>query len=74
MATTRKLVNNSQMASIFRHLRSGKTLTPLEAMLLFGSMRLAARIKDLRDEGFQIETTIKEDVRGVKYAEYRMVA
>lgn len=45
----------SQNSEILQHLESGKTLTSLEALKMFGTMRLAARIRDLRKAGIEIE-------------------
>jgi hypothetical protein len=36
-------------------------------------MRLAACNHDLREAGFEIVTTIKEDEEGDKYASYRLI-
>lgn len=36
-------------------------LTPRYALIKFGCFRLAARIKDLRDDGHDILTTMHED-------------
>lgn len=40
--------NVSQEKLILQYLRSGATLTPLEGLNLFGSLRLSARIHQLR--------------------------
>jgi hypothetical protein len=64
---------NTQKHAVYEHLcRHGK-LTPLQALEKFGSLRLAARIRDLRDEGINIQTVwIKRD--GKRFAEYRLAA
>ena len=54
----------SQNREILAHLKSGQTITALEALKFFGTLRLAARIKDLRDSGYQIHTTMV-DVIGI---------
>ena len=64
----------SQKEKILKHLRSGAHITPLEAMGLFGVYRLAARIKDLRDDGHDIVTDIKSDGTGRTYSRYRLAA
>jgi hypothetical protein len=50
----------SQKAEILAHLKLGKSLTPLEALRMFGCLRLAARISEIRDiglnEGFTVKT------------------
>ncbi|MBM4206326.1 MAG: hypothetical protein FJ194_19655 [Gammaproteobacteria bacterium] len=48
----------SQLNQIRSHLDRGRTLTPLEALTLFGCMRLAARAAELREQGYPVETTM----------------
>lgn len=62
----------SQNFKILQHLKQGNTITPLEALHLFGSLRLGARIKDLRDMGANIITeTISHN--GKRFAQYSLV-
>lgn len=55
---------DSQTKQILEYLRTGKKLTPLDALQLFGCFRLSARISELRDMGrdmgFEIITDKKE--------------
>ena len=44
----------SQNQEILSHLKTGATLTPLEALKMFGSLRLAGRIYDLKEDGWPI--------------------
>lgn len=46
----------TQKSVIRQHLLDGKSITPLEALRLCGSLRLSAIIYDLREEGLQIKT------------------
>jgi len=46
----------SQSKRILQVLEMGGRLSPLQALDLCGCMRLAARIKDLRDDGHLITT------------------
>lgn len=46
---------------ILAHLKSGKTITPLEALNLFGCFRLSGRILELRQAGYNIETEMIEE-------------
>lgn len=46
----------SQCAQIYNFLMQGHHLTSLDALNLFGCMRLASRIHDLRDKGIDIQT------------------
>jgi hypothetical protein len=72
MATLINTSTKSQTAGIFRWLKSGKAITPMDALYHFGCLRLGARIWDLRHiYGEEIETHIVQ--RGNKqYAEYRL--
>lgn len=63
----------SQGQQILDHLRSGKHLTAIEALNRFGCFRLAARIKDLKDDGHRIDAQMVELPNGKKVASYRMV-
>ena len=45
----------SQSATIAAYLKTGKTLTPLQALEQFQCFRLAARIEELRRQGLPIE-------------------
>ena len=61
----------SQADDILAYLKTGATLTPLEALSRFGCLRLAARKRELCEAGYRIETTIRRN--GRKYfAEYRL--
>lgn len=44
----------TQCEAIRKHLKSGRSLTALEALQKFGSMRLGARIWDLKKQGVPI--------------------
>ena len=46
----------TQTQRILIYLKTGKSLTPLEALNKFGCFRLAARIADLRRDGHTIWT------------------
>lgn len=51
------MTTESQNKRILKHLESGKSITPLQALKLFGCFRLGARIFNLRARGHAIETT-----------------
>lgn len=63
----------SQSAEILNHLKTQGEINPLLALERFGCMRLAARIADLRSEGFNIETVVKKSNEGKVYACYRLI-
>lgn len=50
------LSSESQNKRIAEWLNTGHAITSLEALNLFGCMRLASRICDLRDQGLDIRT------------------
>jgi len=45
----------SQSAEIIKYLETGKTLTGLEALKLFGTMKLASRISEICACGYDIK-------------------
>ena len=63
----------SQKNQILGHMRRNKTITPLQALELYGCLRLAARIQNLRDSGYKIATewVMTPEKR---FARYRLVA
>jgi len=66
----------TQSEKILRHLKEHGTITRREALLNYGIARLAARIKDLRDEGHTIRTEMIEvtnhDNSKSRVAEYHL--
>ena len=63
----------SQNKQIKAWLESGKSLTPLDALALFNSFRLGARVFDLKnDYGMNIKTEMVEE-NGKRYARYSLV-
>jgi hypothetical protein len=60
----------SQNALIKGWLLNGYSITQLEALTKFGCFRLAARIANLRDQGFKIETKIVTLENGKRVAMY----
>ena len=67
------LKRETQRDAVLRVLKNGMALTPVDAMNNpeIRSMRLAAIIHDLRDEGYII---INKNRKGKKrYAEYRLI-
>jgi hypothetical protein len=63
-------VNPTQGQLVLRHLQKAP-ITPLEALKLYGVMRLASRINELRDAGHEIVTdTITR--KGKRFAQYRL--
>lgn len=61
----------SQCSDILAHLKRGP-ITAIEALNSYGCFRLAARIKDLRDQGYDIESRDLDLPNGKTVAEYRL--
>ena len=65
----KRLTGQNRVILLF--LESGGSLSPIEALNKFQCFRLAARVRDLRKAGHDIQTkTVKED--GKKYAVYSL--
>jgi hypothetical protein len=62
----------SQNELILDHFLSGKTLTPMKALHVYGCTRLAARVYELKRRGHDIQAEYKVDEMGRGYAEYRL--
>lgn len=61
-----------QTRKVLSHLERRGSISPLEAFGVYRITRLAARIKEIRNAGFKVETIMKTDPTGTKYAEYRL--
>ena len=55
------------------HLARKGSITPAEALVAYSCMRLAGRIYDLREQGHNIQTQMKTDSVGTRYASYHLV-
>lgn len=62
----------TQKEDVLKHLTAGKTITPAKALTVYGITRLAARIYELKRDGHDIISRLKEDEKGRAYAEYRL--
>ncbi len=60
----------SQESRILDYLKSGRLLTPIGALKLFGCFRLAARIAELRAAGHLIATNTIKTRSGKRIAAY----
>ena len=61
--------SRTQRDAVGDHLRSGRSLSPVEAFALYGTMRLAARVYELR-EAIPILAAMRVDPNGRTYARY----
>jgi hypothetical protein len=60
----------TQAGKILAYLQAGNRITALEALQQFGCLRLAARIYELRNQGWQIAERMVETGGGKRVAEY----
>lgn len=65
-------VQSCQADEILLHLKTGRTLTALEALRLFGCLRLGARIYDLKRRGVRIKKEMTQTASGKWIAEYSL--
>jgi hypothetical protein len=62
----------SKIESVLNYLKSGKTITSIEAFELFRATRLSAIIFELRNRGYNIQTIERKGDKCV-YAEYKLI-
>jgi hypothetical protein len=58
---------------ILNHLKDKGSITPLDALNLYGCFRLSARIFEIKDQGYEIITN-KVEHNGKKFASYVLKA
>ena len=63
-------MTESQNTQILNYLKKGNSITALEALRLFGCLRLSGRIHELRHIGHDIQTRIIATLTGKRIAEY----
>lgn len=56
----------TQIERVIKHLKEYGSITPLEAIREYGITRLGARIWDLRDLGYDIETQTETSKIGLE--------
>lgn len=62
----------TQCMMIYSALLKGKKLSEMKAFEVYGMTCLAQRIHDLRKANIPVETTMKKNQEGKKYAEYSL--
>lgn len=60
----------SQRAQILRHLQCGHSLTPIQALHLFGSLRLPARIAEIKADGYPVQSEFVKLPNGKRVKRY----
>lgn len=67
-----KTSSENQNAKILEYLQSGGKLTQMEALKLCGCFRLASRIWDLREHGYNITKEMIILTNGKRVAQYSL--
>jgi hypothetical protein len=62
----------SQAQKVLEHLQKGWSITPLDALYMFGAFRLSAIVYDLKKQGHDIKTDIVEK-DGKHFASYSLI-
>lgn len=65
---------DTQRAKVAAHLKLGRSLTHRDAQDLFNCDRLGARIHELREDGWHIETVMESNASGKRYARYALIS
>jgi hypothetical protein len=65
-------MKQSQSSRILKYLQSGRSLTVLEALRLFGCYALSQRIGELRRQGWPIDATWKRTRHAKRIKRYSM--
>lgn len=60
----------SHCEKIRSHLERHGSITPMTALRQYGCYRLSARIMELRDKGYSIDTEMVERRSGARHAKY----
>lgn len=75
-AVQRQLGNGGQVMqqgkAILQYLLAGNTITSLEALKLFGCLRLSGRIYDLKKAGYEIDMELIDVGNGKHVASYKL--
>ena len=62
--------SQTQCAMILAHLQKGYSLTGLQALDMFGCMRLPSRVNDLKNRGYNIQKRMIVTDSGKRVADY----
>lgn len=63
-----------QARKVLKHLKDGKSITPMEALVVHNISRLASCIEEIRNKaGYTVNTELRRDDAGHRYARYVLV-
>jgi hypothetical protein len=63
---------DSQLKAIEKDLKAGKKVTPMQALMDYGCMRLSGRIFELKAKGLKIKSEMKY-AGEMRWAQYKLV-
>lgn len=66
-------MTETQTAQILAHLKTGRSITPIDALNKYGCFRLGARIYDLKQDGHNIYREMVQTDSGKRVASYTLV-
>lgn len=64
--------NPNQTTKILLYMKAGNSITPIQALEMFGSFRLGARIHNIRAMGFNVKTDLITTSTKKVIAEYSL--
>lgn len=63
-----------QSQKILNHLKVAGHITPVEAATVYKARHLPSKIFEIKQEGYDVRTTMKKDLTGQRYASYTLFA
>lgn len=70
---SQKEISAKQTTLVLNHMRKHRSISPINAFIHYQITRLAARVFELRAQGYLIETIMKKSSpNGRMYANYRL--
>jgi len=70
---SQKEISEKQTTLVLNHMRQYRSISPMKAFIHYQITRLAARVFELRQQGYLIETIMKTaSPSGRRYAHYRL--
>lgn len=63
----------SQAQQILDYMQSGESISPIQALDMFGCFRLASRILELRNMGHKIKSDLYTNQFGKTFAKYTLI-
>lgn len=67
-----KSTSSSQTSRILEYMLQGNSITPIEALNLFGSFRLGARIAEIKAKGYLVYSEFVTTDSGKKVKQYHL--